>query len=363
MAELDQLNVATQRFIERNPALRDDLFQHDPLLRYLKENLKKVFPGGTLIQQGFWYSTAPSAAISKGQELDISEKQVEQAVQLVPREQYANVTLSLEDIKVFNKGPAAVFDLVKDRVTNAYATLTANTAIQLYLQGQTANYTKFLNGLTELCNDGTTAGWDGQTYTTYGDITRGGQVGTALNSTPFNVNGTIEYNTLEEQYGNFSFGSDEPNLMVTTALGYSYIKERFQAQQRFNDTQTVAFGFTGMKFNSATILRSRYAPGSVISAAAGNQTNAVANAFLNASTGGAVQTYNAINGAVGETLWYLNARDPWLSFYVVDDELFGGGFTGFKVSQGNFKVAGQIALFCNIIGSPRYHGYGFGITG
>lgn len=62
MAELDQLNVATQRFIERNPALRDDLFQHDPLLRYLKENLKKVFPGGTLIQQGLtqW---APIAAM------------------------------------------------------------------------------------------------------------------------------------------------------------------------------------------------------------------------------------------------------------------------------------------------------------
>lgn len=52
MAELDQLNVATERFIDRNPALRDAIFQHDPLVRYLKENVKKVFPGGTLIQEG-----------------------------------------------------------------------------------------------------------------------------------------------------------------------------------------------------------------------------------------------------------------------------------------------------------------------
>lgn len=363
MAELDQLNVATQRFIERNPALRDNLFQHDPLLRFLKENLKKVFPGGTLIQEAFYYDTSPSAAISKGQELDISEKQVEQAIQLVPREQYANVTLSLEDIKVFNKGQAAVFDLVKSRITNAYMTLTANTAIMMYLPGTGANYTKMQNGLTEICNDGTTAGWNGATYATYGGITRGGAVGSTLNSTPVNVAGTIEYNTLEEQYGNFSFGGDEPNLMVTTVLGYSYIKERFQAQQRFNDSQQVSLGFTGMKFNSATILKSRYAPGSVISSATANDTNKVANSFLSATTGGAIASYNAINGAVNETLWYLNARSPWLEFYVVDDELFGGGFTGFKVSQGNFKVAGQVALFSNLIGQPRYHGELFGITG
>jgi hypothetical protein len=363
MAELDQLNVATERFIERNPALRDNLFQHDPLLRYLKENLKRVFPGGTLIQQGFWYDSAPSAAISKGQELDISEKQVEQAVQLLPKEQYANVTLSLEDIKVFNKGPAAVFDLVKDRVTNAYATLTANTAIQLYLNGQDAGLTKLVNGLTEICNDGTTASWNNNTYPTYGGITRGGQTGTALSSVPFNVNGTIEYNTLEEQYGNVSFGSDEPNLIVTTPLGYSYIKERFQAQQRFNDTQTVAFGFTGMKFNSATILRSRYAPGSVIASGTANSTNKVANNFLSASSGGVITSYPSLAVASSETIWLLNARDPWLNFYVVDDELFGGGFTGFKVAQGNFKVSGQIALFCNLIGSPRYHELICGVTG
>lgn len=332
-------------------------------MRYLKENLKKVFPGGTLIQRGFYYETSPSGFISKGQDVDISEKQVEQAYQLLPREQYANVTLSLEDIKVFNKGPAAVFDLVKSRVTNAYMTMTANTAIALYLPGTGAGYTKMLNGLTEICNDGSTAGWSGQTFTTYGGITRGGQVGDTLSSVPFNVNGTIEYNTLEEQYGNFSFGGDEPNVLITTVLGYSFIKERFQAQQRFNDTQTVALGFTGMKFNSATILRSRYAPGSVISSATTNQTNKVANQMLNASSSGVVPNYNAINGAVNETLWMLNARDPWLSFYIVDDELFGGGFTGFKVAQGNFKVAGQIALFCNIIGDPRYHGQLFGISG
>ena len=95
-------------------------------------------------------------------------------------------------------------------------------------------------------NDGSTASWDGNTYATYGTITRGGAVGTTLNSTPVNVAGTIEYNTLEENYGAASYGTIEPNLIVTTVLGYSYIKEKFQTQQRFNDVQEPKIGFGKM---------------------------------------------------------------------------------------------------------------------
>jgi LAGLIDADG endonuclease len=53
MAELDQLNVATERYIRDTPALVDDVFQADPLLAYLKLNVREDFPGGTLIQEGF----------------------------------------------------------------------------------------------------------------------------------------------------------------------------------------------------------------------------------------------------------------------------------------------------------------------
>ena len=362
MAELDQLNVATTKYIDRNPALRDAFFQDDPLLRFEKENLKKTYLGGTLVQEGFMYQGAPSGFIAKGQELDITEKQVEQACAFTPREIYANITLSLEDIKIFNKGPAAAFDLVKSRVTNAYMTLSANSAIAQYLNGIRANYTLLPNGLAEVCNDGTNASWDGATYATYGTITRGGQVGPALNSVPVNVNGTIEYNTLVENYSKVSFGTNKPNLIVTTPLGEAYVEERFQPQQRFNDATTAQFGFTGLKFKSAIILSSRYAPGSEIS---GNQSAtqtaaAQANAMLSASTGGVVTAYPTLTS---ETLWMLNARDPWLRLYVVDDPLFGGGFTGFKVAQGNFKVTGQIALAFNITAQPRYHKQLFGITG
>ena len=81
MAELDQLNVATHRYIRDNPALVDDVFQADPLLAYLKLNVRDSFSGGTLIQEGFYYDGMIGGPYGKGQEFDITEKQVEQAMQ------------------------------------------------------------------------------------------------------------------------------------------------------------------------------------------------------------------------------------------------------------------------------------------
>lgn len=214
------------------------------MLAYLKLNVRDDFEGGTLIQEGFYYQGLVGGPYNKGKEFDISERQVEQAMQFQMKFQEVGVTLSKEDIQVLNKGPQAVFRLIDSRMTNAYMTLGANIAIGLYLNGLDAGYTANVNGLTEALDDGTTASWNNNTYTTYGGITRNGQVGAALNSVPKNVNGTIEYSTLEEQYGNATFGNVEPNLGVTTVLGYSYIKEKFQTQQRFNDTQDPAIGLT-----------------------------------------------------------------------------------------------------------------------
>jgi hypothetical protein len=372
MADLDQINVSTERYIRSNPALVDDVFQNDPLLAYLKLNTREPFEGGTLIQEGFMYTSLIGGPYGKGKTFDISEKQVEQAFQAVPKLYEVNVTLAKEDIQVFNKGPRAAFKLVDDRMTNAYMTMGANLGISQYLNGAGA-FSLFLNGFAEICNDGVTAGWDGATYASYpsiGGIVRGagGSVGQALNSVPFNVAGAIDYNVLEETYGDASYGNVEANLGVTTVLGYSFVKEKFQTQQRFNDTQDPAIGFNGMKFNSATLIKSRYAPGTGAGGAsasqgigtAGSTANVVAVAMITQGTTGAVVTYPAVTG---ETLWWINARKPYLNFYVTDDPEYAFGFTGFKPAQGNTKIAGQVLFAGNLTAHPRYHKQLFGITG
>lgn len=356
MAELDQLNVSTRRYIRENPALVDSVFQSDPLLAYLKLNTREDFGGGSLIQENFYYDGMVGGSYLKGKQFDITEKQVEQACQFNMKFFEENVTLSLEDIEVLNTGPLAAFKLIDSRMTNAYMTLGAHMAIAQYLNGQNAGYTPNFNGLPEALNDNSTASWDGNTYATYGGITRGGQVGAALNSVPVNVGGVIQYNTLENTYGNAQFGNIEPNLGVTTVKGRSYIKEKFQTQQRFNDTQDPKIGFNGLKFNSATIIASRYCPGSYISAA--GDPNAVT--YITQMSNGALTAYPTITS---ETLWWLNARKPFLNFYVSTSPKYAFGFTGFKPAQGNTKVAGQVLAACAMTLNPRYHQQLYGITG
>jgi hypothetical protein len=45
----DQITVATKRYIRKNPALVDNVFNEDPFLAYLKLNTRESFTGGRLI--------------------------------------------------------------------------------------------------------------------------------------------------------------------------------------------------------------------------------------------------------------------------------------------------------------------------
>lgn len=187
------------------------------------------------------------------------------------------------------------------------------------------------------------------------------------------MNGSIQYtgaSGLEETYAACSFGPEEwePNLGVTTYFGYSFIKENFQTQQRFNDTQDPKISFNGLKFNTATLIRSRYAPGSYLYGSSGT-ADPIAVTFIKQMSNGALTAYPAPSGgypaagAYNETLWWINARKPFMNFYLSDDPEFGFGFTGFKPGQGNTKIAGQVLASYALTWAPRYHKQLYGITG
>lgn len=362
---LDQLTVSTRRYVRKNPQLVDNFFARDPLLAYAKLNVKEDFTGGYIITENFIYDTLPGAPYLKGAEFNITEKQIEQQKQFNMKFHYSDVTMSKEDIQVLNKGnETLIFRLIDGRVTAAYVGLATQVAIFQYMNGINANFLPAVNGLAEALNDNTTVSWDGNLYPTYGTLTRNGIIGPALNSSPTSVTGAINYNTLEASYATTVWGGDiEANLGVTTNVGYSYIKENFQTQQRFNDTQDPNISFNGMKFNGATLLRSRYAPGSEI-AQTSPQTaaNKAAVFYLGIMSNGAITSYPAVQNS-GETLFWINARKPYFNFYVSDDPEFGFGITGFKPAQGNTKVAAQALVACQLTFEPRYHAQVYGFTG
>lgn len=341
------------------------VFQQGPTIAYAKQNLREDFSGGRLIGENFFYNGLIGGSYAKGKEFDITEPQVEQELQFTVKFFEVNVTLAKEDIQVLNKGANAAFKLIESRMNNAYMTVGSHMELALFLNGQTAGLTTNFNGLPEALNDNTTNSWDGNKYSTYGTITRGGATGTTLNSAPTNVNGTIEYNTLEETYGNATFGAIEPNLGVTTVLGYSFVKEKFQTQQRFNNIQDPKIGFNGLQFNEAIVMKSRYAPGQYLFGSSGT-ADPVAVTYLKQSSGGAITSYPLPTGytsGAAETFWWLNARKPFFNMYISDDPEYQLGFTGFKPAQGNTKVAGQVLFAGAVTFAPRYHQQLYNITG
>lgn len=319
--------------------------------------MREDYDGGRYIGESFYYDGLIGSSYLKGRNFNISQPQVEQQLQFQPKFFAVNVTLYKEDIQVINRGPAAAFKLIESRMTNAYMTIGAHIEIGAFLNGILAGYTPNFNGLAEALNDNVTPSWDGNLYPQYGTITRGGAVGKALNSAPVNVAGTIEYPILEETYAAGSFGpGKEPNMGLTTYLGYSYIKEKFQTQQRFNNIQDPKIGFTGLQFNEAVIMRSRYAPGTYIS----GTNDPIPTTYITEMSMGTMTAYPTVTA---ETLWWLNCRKPFFNFYLSDDPEYGFGFTGFKPAQGNTVVAGQVLFSGALTFAPRYNRQVYGITG
>lgn len=291
------------------------------------------------------YGVLDGGPYAMGDTFPITIKQIETGGSFIPKLYYVPVALAKEQIQIFNKGPQAVYRIVDLRLQAAALTMSARLAVALYNEGQTAARALHVNGLAEILNDGTNNSWTAAAYSTYGTLTRGGAIGTALNSPMTNptasVAGPITYKLLEEFYNSVCIGDEYPNLIVSTNLGHSYIKEKFQPQWRV-ETQDPNIGFNGVKFNSAMIIQSQYAPGQVSPEQA-------------SSLG-----YTA--PASGETLWFLNTK--YFKFHVTNDPEFGFGFSGFKPAQDSTVVAGQYFYSGNITcQSPRLSRHAFGITG
>lgn len=288
---------------------------------------------------------------SGSETFDISDRQIEQGLTWTPRKAQVSVSGDLSKLKVDYAGEGALFDYIDLRMQAAALTMSEGLAGSIFRDGQSSGRTAYMNGLDEALSDGTNNGWTAQTFTSYGTVTRS-TVSPALTSPctgpSFNINGAISYPILEQTYNSIVIGTEEPNLIVTTNLGMSYIKMAFQAQQRFQDVRasdTTNFGFRGISFNGATIMQDQYAPGSAGGTLALGQSNLAPS-------------------SQGETIWFLNVDRRWMGLYVSNDDLFGFGFTGWKPAQDNLSAAGQYCFAGNFtVPAPRYHRYLYNVTG
>jgi hypothetical protein len=392
-----QLTVTTRRYIDTNPQLRDLVFNHDPTMSMVGENCHEEIAGGLNWNDNIEYDVQDGGPYAKGQDLPADQRQIEQALQFVPKYNVVMISFYKEDIRVFNVAgdPLAVINLVTERVDAAFIQMGAQTAIQRYLQGQSAAYSKFPNGLLEASSDGVNVGWDNNTYPIYGTLTRSLYGGRMLSPAPYNFAGAaITLPQMESMYQSVNFGSGkyECNVITTTPKGFGFIRNNYQTQQRFQNVTVGKAGFRGLEYNGAVILASRYCPGSyMMNPANGVAAISPATAGASATNGGndrvAVRMFSYANGAAtnypapltmfgngdgagtagtggavfGETIWFENIRKPMVKYRTSKSKPFDGSLddAGFIPSANNTKLVGKVLLAHNFSILPGYVTYGF----
>lgn len=341
--------------------------------------------GGSSWNDNIEYDVQDGGPYSKGQDLPADQRQIEQQLRFDPKYNTIMIPFYKEDIKVLNVGPLAVVKLVEERVDAAFIQLGAQAAMQRYLQGQSGNYVKFPNGLLEASSDGTNNGWDGNTYPIYGTLTRSLYGGRMLSPAPYNfAAGAITLPQMETMYQSVNFGSGkyECNIITTTPTGFGFIRNNYQTQQRFQGVAVGKAGFRGLEYNGATILASRYAPGSYLmnpangvasvnpatDAGTNGKNDRVAVRMFSYATGGTVTAYpapasmwNSGTGKFGETIWFENIRKPMVKYRTSKSKPFDGSLDddGFIPSAGNTKLVGKVLLAHNFSFLPGYVTYGY----
>jgi len=367
------------------------------------EQCHEEIGGGLNWNDNIEYDVQDGGPYSKGQDLPADQRQIEQALQFQPKFNVILIPFYKEDIRVFNVqgDPTQVVNLVTERVDAAFIQMGAQSAIQRYLQGQSAAFTKFPNGLLESSSDGINIGWDGNTYPIYGTLTRSLYGGRMIAPTPYNFKGgSITLPILEQLYQSVNFGSGkyEANVITTTPVGFGFIRNNYQTQQRFQNVTVGKGGFRGLEYNGATILASRYAPGSYLMKPANNVTAVNPTTAGASSTNGnndrpAVRMLNYASGTnttnypapavmwgagdslgttgsgkdvnnntvFGETIWVENIRKPMVKYRTSKHKPFDGSLDddGFIPSAGNTRLVGKVLLAHNFSILPGYVAYGF----
>jgi hypothetical protein len=355
---LDEINLTTLAEIYPT-TIEDNFFLDTPFLSYLRARCLTDFTGGANTRFTFLYAPMIGGAYARGDNFNITKRQTLAGAVFDPKLYEVSVPEYLEDLEILNRGPNAVFSLIDTDLANAMHTISAIIGVSINRHGQVAgggvigNRPKEINGWIEAVNDGVTNGWDGSTFSTYGTATRNGVISKALNSIPYWVGtqggatGPISYQVLEETYQDATIGREEPDLGVTNKACYAYIKEKIQPQQRFAQERDPYFGVSGMKMNSAMILKDDYFPSLRYGQNDPDLGSWLTGTFTSASTVASTSNMPASTSlTVGEVFAWFNTK-KWL-LRISNSSLYGFGFTGFKPAQDNTRVVGQILAALNL---------------
>ena len=371
----DEISATTLQEIYPD-VIQDEYFKGAPQLAYWRDHCLVPFEGGAFMQNDFTYAPLVNGFYDIGKSFDLSKPQTISGMAFDPKKAYVNITEYLEDLRITNKGPEAVFSMVDTDLRTAMHTMNAIWNIAGWNHGQTitgSDRHSAPNGIEEIYNNGLDPSYYGHVFTTYGNQARNGAVGTALNGnvywggTAAGGTGMMTYAVLLKLYLKARRGNQAPNLGVCNKTLFSFMLQRIQTQQRFGIEKDAIWGAEGIRLMDCMILVDDYAPSAstadgVNDAQIGNYATST---FDTTPFNATITTWSNLPTSttvtVGEVLALYNTDN--MLFRVVNDELFGFGFKPFLMSAGNTRVSGQVLSAANLQNLAPWSGlyaYGFG---
>ena len=376
---LDEINLTTLPEIN-DAAIEDNFFLGSVLQAHLRAKCLVPFTGGAFTRNTFLYNPLNGGAYSKGiGGFNLTKPQTLSGTVFDPRYYCVMIIEYLEDIDVLNTGDLSVFSLMETDVADGYQTISAIMALDIQQNGQTGTRAGInINGWVEAYNDGLNPSWDGNIYTQYGTQARNGNIRKALNGNVYwsgqtsGATGAITYPVLNAAYNLCRRGKDEPDLIVGNKPVVSFVENRIQPQQRFDQSAAAVrdpyFGATGFRFKNAIVMQDDYFPSALgypysDASNGGLGNNLTSTITYTVPSAGASNNFPATNVTltVGEVLAIFNTSR--IKFRVSNSREFGFNPTDFIRAPDNTRIASQLKAAVNLEVTAPWSGcqvYGIG---
>ena len=225
--EISDIFATTLRHIR--PTIVDNFFNSRALFVRLYERKKILLDGGRQIQQDILVDKPPAGSYGRGDELDISKKNILSALIFNWGQYYSAVTADGLD-EVQNAGAAQVMNLAKIRLEAARNAVEDVIGDDLFGDG-TTNNAKGIVGLKAAIDDGTNVG-------SYGGIARAATgTGNLIKGVVNTTGGAVSLDLLTSLMMQATRGLARPDLICTTRTLWGKIHDRLQPSQRFPSTE------------------------------------------------------------------------------------------------------------------------------
>lgn len=322
-----------QRFFEKAV---DNVFTGNLLFSRLRSRARPWSGGRQLVIPTTVVDRTQATSFSSFDILPTAQEDVRALFTVDPSE-YVSSPLTFSGIQLaVNKGPEAFLNLMAVEFEDVARNLAETIGRDLYLDG-TGNNSKAINGLTYQVDDGTNVG-------TYQNLSRSTYPN--LNSTLTAQAGALSFTNLATDTDAATRGGDSPTLIVTTPAIFSIIERLV--------TPTLQ-----MNYNNP-------GRGSAVAAGIGEGGNSLNFGATSLSWRGIPIIADEM--APAGSIFTLNERHLFLytlqySPETVEASREGFAFTGFKKSQNQNAVVGQLLWAGQLVGdSPRTMARRTGVT-